>query len=365
MSLSQFQKRGRVKGFTLIELLVVIAIIAILVALLLPAVQSAREAARRSECKNKLKQIGLALHNYHGTYGQFPANGVAGTSENTGGRYKQAWLSWSALAMLLPYVDAEPMYQLIDFNYRWDTNRAGGVNNTQVARVDLPQFKCPSDPGTDKRYTGNWGPTSYGISTGPASNWSMRGNPPGFATLYWGSKIRDITDGTANTLAASEQQVGLNTGRWDPNQRPRSRWHRVVVGNPRLQWANNTNGRHWTNTQQRIDQINAYYEGRCIARYDSGAGWNDSSDEQGRFWAAGRVFWGPWLTTLVRPNAGPSCDNDNSVTDMSVKEPSSYHPGGVHGLMADGAVKFLSENIDQATWIAIGSIAGDDVTGEF
>ena len=94
-------KKHRMSGFTLIELLVVIAIIAILIALLLPAVQQAREAARRSECKNNLKQIGIALFNYHDLADMFPAGGIAGTTENTGGRYNQAWLSWSGFAMLL------------------------------------------------------------------------------------------------------------------------------------------------------------------------------------------------------------------------------------------------------------------------
>lgn len=359
------KSRSRVKGFTLIELLVVIAIIAILVALLLPAVQSAREAARRSECKNKLKQIGIALHNYHGTHGQFPGNAMAGTSENTSGRYKQAWLSWSGLAMLLPFIDQEALYTKANFDYRWDSNAGGTVNLSQVSNVPVPQFVCPSDPGSDRRYsTGRWAPTSYTISTGPASNWSMRSNPPGFATLWWGSKIKDITDGTSNTLAGSEQQIGLNTGRWDRNQRPRSFWHRVVIGG-RLQRANNTNGRKWTNSQAHINRINAYYQNRCIARYDSGAGWNSASDEQGRNWASGRTFWGPWNTTLIGPNVGPSCDVDSSVTDMDIKEPSSHHPGGVHGLLADGSVRFISDSINQASWIALGSIAGDDEVGEY
>ncbi|APZ93754.1 DUF1559 domain-containing protein [Fuerstiella marisgermanici] len=357
----QFAKR-RIRGFTLIELLVVIAIIAILIALLLPAVQQAREAARRTQCKNNLKQLGLALHNYHDVHKMFTPNGVAGTTENVGGRYNQAWLSWSGLAMLLPYIDQGPVYNQIDFNYRWDNNNGGTVNNT-MARTRIPAFVCPSDPGANASYTANMSPTSYGFSAGPASNWSMRTNNPGFATLYKGSKVRDFIDGTSNTIAVAEQQIGLNTGIWDTSKTKRSNWHRVVTGT-RLQHANNTNGRVWSTAQTRVDAINAYYDS-CKAMYDSGSGWNGSSDEQGRFWAAGRVFWGPWLTTLVGPNAGPSCDNDNSVTDMSIKEPSSYHTGGVQVLLADGSVRFVSENIDQRTWIGAGSISGGETLGEW
>jgi prepilin-type N-terminal cleavage/methylation domain-containing protein/prepilin-type processing-associated H-X9-DG protein len=354
-------KMRKIRGFTLIELLVVIAIIAILIALLLPAVQQAREAARRTQCKNNLKQLGLALHNYHDTHDTFVSNGVAGTSEVTGrGRFNQAWLSWSGLSMLLPYIDQAPIYANIDFNLRWDR----GVNdNKEAARARITPFVCPSDPGANTTYTGRLAPTSYTISAGPASNWSMRTNNPGFATLWKGSKVRDITDGTSNTIACAEAQIGLNTGRWDPSITPRSRWHRVT-GAGRLQRGGGTNNRVWRNTQAHMDAINTYYD-NCLARYDAGSGWNGASDEQGRHWAGGRVYWGPWSTTLVGPNAGPSCDNDNSVTDMSIKEPSSYHTGGVQVLLADGSVRFVSENIDQGTWIAAGSIRGNETMGEW
>lgn len=352
----------KTRGFTLIELLVVIAIIAILIALLLPAVQQAREAARRSQCKNNLKQLGLALHNYHDVHNTFPANGVAGTTENVGGRYNQAWLSWSGLAMLLPYLDQAPVYNKINWNYRWDNNNGGTVNNT-MARTRIQTFMCPSDPGSAATYTANMSPTAYALSAGPASNWSMRSNNPGFATLWKGSNIRDITDGTSNTIAASECRIGLNTGQWDPTITPRDPSYRVVTGT-RLQRANNTNGRVWRATNAHAAQIKTWYQ-TCLNMYDSGSGWNGSSDEQGRFWAAGRVYWGPWHTTLVGPNAGPSCDNDTSVTDMSIKEPSSYHTGGVQLLLADGSVRFVSDSIDQLVWIGAGSIRGNEALGEW
>lgn len=350
-------------GFTLIELLVVIAIIAILVSLLLPAVQQAREAARRTQCKNNLKQLGIALHNYHDVHGMFTPNGVAATTENTGGRYRQAWLSWSGLGMLLPYIEQKNVYDNINWDYRWDNNNGGTQNNT-MARTRISAYVCPSDPGADASYTANMSPTSYCFSTGPASNWSMRTNPVGFATLWKGSRVRDIKDGTSNTVAMAEAQIGLNTGSYAGLPKPRKPWYRVVTGS-RLQRANNTNGRVWRGQDgTHIAAINAYYD-NCLAMYDAGSGWNGSSDEQGRFWAAGRVFWGPWVTTLVSPNAGPACDNDNSVTDMSVKEPSSHHTGIVQVVLADGSVRAVSENIDQGTWMSVGSIRGGETLGEW
>jgi hypothetical protein len=94
-------------------------------------------------------------------------------------------------------------------------------------------------------------------------------------------------------------------------------------------------------------------------------GWDGASDEQGRFWAAGRVFYGPYHTTLIGPNAGPSCDRDTSVTNIDLKEPSSLHEGGVFCLMADGSVKFINESLDQSTWIGLGSINGEERLGAF
>lgn len=355
--------RRAIRGFTLIELLVVIAIIAVLIALLLPAVQQAREAARRTQCRNNLKQIGLAMHNYEGTHGMFPPNGIGRPTENIGGRYLQDWLAWSGFAMLLPYVEQDNIYNQIDFNYRWDNNNGGTVNNT-MARTRIAAFVCPSDPGASVQYTANMGPTSYAISTGAASHWSMRTAPSGVATLHWGARMRDITDGTSNTIAGSELQIGQNTGAWVPNTGPRIPWYRVITGT-RLQWQNDALGRNWDpRNPVHVAAINAYYA-NCLSLYDSGSGWDAASDEQGRFWAGGRVYWGPWHTTLIGPNAGPSCDLDASVTDMDIKEPSSYHTGGVLVVLADGSARFVSENIDQLVWMGAGTINRKEVLGEW
>ena len=354
--------RQRRKGFTLIELLVVIAIIAILIALLLPAVQQAREAARRTQCKNNLHQLGLAQHNYHDAFRTFTPNPMAGTTEAVGGRYLQSWLAWSGTAMLLPYMDQAPLYNMANFHYRWDNNN-GGTRNRQVSRTKIASLACPSDPGAGPGYTAAMAANSYCISSGPVSSWSVGALKPGFATFGRGSPVRDIQDGTSNTIAMSECRIGLNWGQWDPTVRPREPAYRVVTGT-RLQRSNNSAGRVWRNTPAHIAQINTYYQ-NCLAMYDAGTGWHGSSDEQGRYWASGRVYWGPWHTTLVGPNKGPSCDRDSSVTDMDLRDPSSYHEGGVHALLADGSVKFVSENIDQGLWIAVGSIRGNETVGEW
>ncbi|MEZ6137128.1 MAG: DUF1559 domain-containing protein [Pirellulaceae bacterium] len=345
-------------AFTLVELLVVIAIIGILVGLLLPAVQAAREAARRMSCSNNFHQLGIALHNYELAHKAFPPNPAYGTTEAPGGRYDQAWLAWSGLAMLLPYIEQDNLANRADWGWRWDSDQNGNVNNTGVARARISGYVCPSDPGANATYTANMSPASYCFSTGPASSWNMGGSNVGFSTLRVATRIRDLTDGTSNSIAMSEAQIGLNRGMWEAGKLPRDPSYRVVTGTP-LQRSANAQGRRWTNSAANIALINAYYD-NCKSMYDAGSGWDGASDEQGRFWASGRVYWGPWFTTLIGPNAGPSCDNDSSVTDMSIKEASSFHTGGVNVLLGDASVKFTGSNVDQAVWIAAGSINGSD-----
>ena len=356
---------NRTRGFTLIELLVVIAIIAILIALLLPAVQQAREAARRTQCRNNLKQLGLALHNYHDVYNTFPPNGANAPSEgpSCGGRFNQSWLTWSGMAMLLPYLEQANIYNQINFSNQWNCN-ADYPANYAAARARIPAITCPSDPGSSIRYTADMSPTSYGFSAGTNSDWSQSTVNSGFATLWKGASIRDITDGTSNTIAMSELQIGQNNGAYIAGVKPRVPYYRVVTGS-RLEWANSTAGHTFDpRSPAHVAVVNTYYQ-NCLAMYDAGSGWNGSSDEQGRFWAAGRTYWSPYHTTFIGPNAGPSCDVDTSTTDIDVKEPSSYHTGGVTVLLADGSAKFTSENIDQVVWMGAGTINKSEVLGEW
>lgn len=340
------------RGFTLIELLVVIAIIAILVAILLPAVQQAREAARRSQCKSKLKQIGLAMHNYHDVHGTLPGNEVGCVWR---GGNRNCWEGWSGLAMILPQLEQTALYDTLNFNTYWDV---AGVNRN-ATRTILPVFQCPSDPMSSQRPNASYGGVSYVLSAGPTSTWHRAGVPPGPFSRESSVKFSTIKDGTSNTLLASEAQIGT----WQNNTKQLG--HRVSnAGN--LDTATGTaNGRVFDTQQVNIDAINTYYQNCRTTGLGLTTEQHGDNDRQGRFWTSGRVYWGPWFNTLVPPNAEYSCDNDTSVTTMDIKSPSSYHAGGVNVTMVDGSVRLIAENIDQRVFIGLGSINGGETLGEF
>jgi prepilin-type N-terminal cleavage/methylation domain-containing protein len=183
------------RAFTLIELLVVIAIIAVLVALLLPAVQQAREAARRTQCRNNLKQYGLALHNYHDAHRLFPIG-------NVGNRF------WTFQSMLLPFLDQTALYNRCNFNFPgtcFNSNVAAGPANTAPG-ISLPIYGCPSDPNTGKVYSD---PFTGLIASGSYQGVMGTSSTNGTGLLYSNSRtaFRDVTDGTTNTIAMGERGV--------------------------------------------------------------------------------------------------------------------------------------------------------------
>src|SRR5215471_1612579 len=207
--------RCRKRGFTLIELLVVIAIIAVLVALLLPAVQQAREAARRSQCKNNLKQIGLALHNYHEQHKQFPPLAIwaylpPGQTALQPGMQR----NYTFLTLLLPHLDQGPLYNQINFTLPLLGQRTSAGN--LISATKLPVLMCPSDQTyTTPPYDLSW--TNYSGSAMYWAIWGWTTDPwSGVFTDFQNTSINDIKDGTSTTIAVGETSTYgfMNGGAW-------------------------------------------------------------------------------------------------------------------------------------------------------
>lgn len=309
-------KPGR--GFTLIELLVVIAIIAVLIALLLPAVQQAREAARRTQCRNNIKQIGLALHNYESSHSVFPP-GAMGFP-----------LVWGPHAHLLPYLDQANLKNLIDPN-KSPTDPANDANT----RVSLPVYLCPSDSGS---IPGNlYGPTNYGFNTGSGTvNFgNTRTGGDGVFYVFSSHRFRDFTDGVSNTAAVSETVLGSGTTSAGPTPVDRVR------------------------QQFKLTASSAHPDD---ASCDSGSGGAFDGFRANK-WAVGHAG-----DTLYNHSLGPNdrkWDCTNSFYSEARMAARSLHTGGVHLLLCDGSTRFVSENIDRTIWRGLATRSGGEVIGEF
>lgn len=345
--------RLRQRAFTLIELLVVIAIIAVLIALLLPAVQNAREAARRSQCKSQMRQLGIAMHNYHEAHSRFPiGNGHAQSAYDTPAhtdtnapKYQRA--GWTVL--ILPYIDQSALYQEFDLNKAMFcfTQEDGVIDseapqNVAAAKKPLAVYQCPSYAGSQRTHTNYFGVMGGGAinavfsPTGSIAGRAMWEN--GILFRNSGTRVRDVTDGLSNTLIIGETKY----------QRSKV----FVTGTHYFTWASG----------YRSYGVNSC-SGNLAAVTDV-----PINDWKGDGSTSDTAF----ATTTPNPSARGKIrngSNPNQLIDaqqmLMSRAFSSAHTGGAHFLLADGAARFISENVNMKTLENLAIRNDGQVLGEY
>jgi prepilin-type N-terminal cleavage/methylation domain-containing protein/prepilin-type processing-associated H-X9-DG protein len=347
-------------GFTLIELLAVIAIIGVLVALLLPAVQGARDAARRLECANNLKQIGLALHHYHQGFGRFPMGGSKNNRKLDGDSYDQ-WCVWSTHAALLPGIEQTPMFNAINFDFAPETS--DGVSHPKNATINLAvvaAFLCPSDARAGQQNTCSYH-GCYGTTTN--DNYPQTGGCTGLFTVERSFGIPACTDGTSGTIAFAEALVGdgMGYGRIGHNIANPSRYRGNVLMSAAVPAPPGA----------RI--LDAFRDKAAVmAGLDACAsafrGTNYIADHRGWRWGLG-VTGFSMFNTIQTPNdaqyAFGGC-RFNGMPDWNMDNGFVYgvtsnHPGGANVLFADGSARFVRDGVDRMVWWSLGTRAGGEV----
>ncbi len=340
---------SRRRGFTLIELLVVIAIIAVLIALLLPAVQAAREAARRSQCINNLKQLGLALHNYHDVIGCFPP----GASD-----MKNGWQQWSPLAMLLPQLEQQPLFNALNFtNTGNSANPNPGSVNTTVTGATIAIFLCPSDtdrmtnPGGHVNYAMNWGSKAYRYSAQPCGPFVAADET---AVIV---RVQSILDGTSNTAAVSERVKGIGNGWLLGNQNQSTEQLDTTKPDSDVMSLAAT-------ADSNNPQTSPLYYQACLAL--SPLGQVASTGITGGMWHT--VLNGNVCYTHVMPPNGQSCGygsiNNTGVDGNHAQgalTATSRHAGTVNVLFLDGSTRSVKSTVAVPVWWALGTMAGSEV----
>ncbi|MCC9644144.1 DUF1559 domain-containing protein [Rhodopirellula sp. JC740] len=334
------------RGFTLVELLVVIAIIGVLVGLLLPAVQAAREAARRMQCSNNMKQMGLALHNYHSAYNRLPQH-AGGTAHVANG--PDNWLMLSILVPMTPFIEQQALWEQISNPYV----SSNGTNYPAMGpapwntgydpwRTTVGTFRCPSDPTVAS--AGQFGMNNYGACMGDGINWTDRGgindngtdgNPTAANQYLRGmfknrraTAFRDVLDGLSNTIMMGE--LCTDAGNREIIAQP------VFIDNGDV-FTNPTHAKCTTNA---IDpQRPQFYLPSANLNYGRADQWNRGH----RWMCALGMYTG---INTIRPPNKESCQSHNSDGREGTHTAGSRHPGGVHVLLGDGAVRFITDSIE-------------------
>jgi len=343
-------------GFTLVELLVVIAIIGILVGLLLPAVQAAREAARRMSCSNNMKQLGLAFHMYHDTYKRLPAGANQQYTPATGNIQNNNWYGYSALTMILPYVEQQSLYNQLKWNsHHYDGNviAPATVSPLAVSRTKLAMFLCPSDK--DAPYGAEIGQSNYGVCLGSNIGYGLgnTGEANGMFSRVNYNNFAFAIDGLSNTIMLGEWNKGDNDG---------------TSFDTSADWANNIpvaslrpNTTRKYPTQAELDAVGAAALSAGPSSHRSVAGL--------RWIAPGQ--YNSMFNTLATPNwRFPSvmdCNGCGQGDSSGVFPSRSRHPGGTMHAMGDGSVRFINQTIDLLEYQSLGSASGreafSDTTG--
>ena len=344
---------GASRGFTLVELLVVIAIIGVLVALMLPAIQSARESARRTQCLNNLKQLGVALQNYASAEKQFPPGLLAKTYADQPS-HPQNFYRWSSLAHLLPYMENQSVHDLLDLSLPLYMPGAGYPiaerNKAGIAQV-LPEFLCASDMGQPVK--SQWGPTNYVACAGSGAGGGTPFDTDGVFYVNSATTFANLVDGSSHTVAMSESLLGEDT-QMDSNSG-------FVAVTPERSYK-------FTLGFTAVPNLT---DSRCNGTQSYNSTMGNGNDPRGFAWCSGEYrcasynhYYTPnssMFDCITSVTVDPTLPPQRLYSAFGWRAARSAHPGGVNAMYADGSTRLVRDDIDILVWRALSTReAGDD-----